>query len=61
MLIKTPLCFVALMLTLSLGVAGCGGNGGVVEMPTDAAQIEAEGMARQAEYSKSMQEAYGKR
>ncbi len=48
-------CFVALQVT------GCGGGGNtVVEAPQMTAEEQAALEKRQAEYSKSMQEAYGK-
>ncbi|EMI42803.1 hypothetical protein RRSWK_04616 [Rhodopirellula sp. SWK7] len=45
----------------TLAFTGCEGNTGVVEPPEMTAEDKAALEARQAEYSKSMAEAYGKK
>ncbi len=53
-------CCGALLLG-TLAFTGCEGNTGVVEPPEMTAEDKAALEARQAEYSKSMAEAYGKK
>lgn len=45
----------------ALFMTGCEGNTGVVEPPVVSAEDAAKNEARQADYSKSMEEAYGKK
>lgn len=52
--------FCAALFLGTLSFAGCGGAPATVEMPEQTAEAAAEAEKTQAEFSKAMQESYGK-